>query len=166
MKFYYFFCKGQNINKTYIGLFDGYDGNVSSTFCSKQLHLALLKNISKFDKTVNFIKTEDALEDEINNMEKYEIVNKIESTHESRRSKHHENDDDDEQFKAYLNNIKSAFYNAYKQMDKLLSRGRNEKSKTRWSGATSVTCIIENIENKKTWIHVANCGTYTDQLEF
>ena len=45
-------------------------------------------------------------------------------------------------------------------MDKLLLRGRNEKSKIRWSGATSVTCIIENIDNKKSWIHIANCGNF------
>ena len=114
----------------------------------------MLKNISKFDKTVNYLRTDDCLDDEINHMEKYDGAS---STVES-RSENYATEDEDE-FKAYLNQIKISFQNSYKQMDKLLSRGRNERSKSRWSGVTSVSCIIENIENKKSWLHIANCGT-------
>ncbi len=143
------FILGQNINKTYIGLFDGFDGNVASSYCATQLHLAIIKNISKFDKTVDFIKN-DA--DEINN----ELVSNENSKVNSTKT----TEDTTDEFKNYLCNIKNAFYASYKQMDKLLSRGRNEKSRIRWSGSTSVTCIIENIENKKSWLHIANCGKF------
>jgi hypothetical protein len=60
---------------------------------------------------------------------------------------------------------KEAFKRAYKQMDKLLSRGKDETSKKRWSGATACTCIVENRPSEsgdkadnESWIHLANCG--------
>ena len=58
-----------------------------------------------------------------------------------------------------IHEYRNSFKYAYKQMDKLLSRGKDETSKTRWSGSTAVTCIIENVPETKTrWIHIANCG--------
>lgn len=58
---------------------------------------------------------------------------------------------------------KSAFKYTYKQMDKLLSRGKDEKSFKRWSGATACTCIIENRpKDNSSWIHLANCGKLID----
>ena len=58
--------------------------------------------------------------------------------------------------------FKNAFKYAHSQMDKLLSRGKGETSKLRWSGSTTCTCIIESKINEDGinggWIHIANCG--------
>ena len=58
--------------------------------------------------------------------------------------------------------FKNGFKYAYSQMDKMLSRGRDETSQLRWSGATACTCVIENKINEaglsEGWIHIANCG--------
>jgi hypothetical protein len=58
--------------------------------------------------------------------------------------------------------FKDAFKTAYSQMDKLLSRGKDETSKLRWSGTTTFSCIIESKINdsgvNEGWIHMANCG--------
>jgi hypothetical protein len=58
--------------------------------------------------------------------------------------------------------FKNAFKHAHIQMDKLLSRGKDETSKLRWSGTTTCTCIIESKINEDGvnggWIHIANCG--------
>ena len=48
-------------------------------------------------------------------------------------------------------------------MDNLLARGKDEKSKVRWSGATGCACVIEGVPNSgesksKGWIHISNCG--------
>jgi hypothetical protein len=65
----------------------------------------------------------------------------------------------------HLKNIRNTFYSSYKQMDKLLSRGKNEKSKVRWSGATGATCLIEHVDDNTTWLHVANCGKLSLKLK-
>lgn len=151
------------MNKTYIGVFDGYDGSVASSKCASQLHLALLKNISKFDKSIDYEKfyTKNFFDekhfDEINHLEKYEII-KDENEQALDNTVLTMNNDESNEIGTYVNNIKNAFNESYRNMDKLLLRGKNERSKVRWSGATAATCIIETLDNNKTWLHIANCG--------
>lgn len=61
--------------------------------------------------------------------------------------------------KSMTKHYSDSFRYAYRQMDKLLSRGKYETSKKRWSGTTTFTCLIESKREKgENWIHVANCG--------
>jgi hypothetical protein len=61
--------------------------------------------------------------------------------------------------KAMTKHFSDSFRYAYRQMDKLLSRGKYETCKKRWSGTTAFTCLLESKRDKvENWIHVANCG--------
>lgn len=141
---------------TYIGVFDGHDGETASKKCAQQLHLALLKNLSKYKIGVQYIK-EKFVDDEINHLNKYEL-NKTEETSEtgSEISSSKPNE--------HIEYFHKSFKLAYREMDKLLSRGRDEKSIKRWSGASACCCIIENRESwdsekaNEGWIHISNCG--------
>jgi hypothetical protein len=179
LKFKLFDKLGDNENLTYIGTFDGYDGFVASNKCSIHLHLGILHYLSKSSLNTNdYIKLGYYDEDEINNLAKYytskqdiDYFKEMKSIkpNSSRNRINNENifDLNNVNDKDNLNDFeyrliqeyRNSFKYAYKQMDKLLSRGKDETSKTRWSGSTGVTCIIENMpETKTSWIHVANCG--------
>jgi hypothetical protein len=66
----------------------------------------------------------------------------------------------------YSEAFRNSFKQSYKQMDRLLARGKEETSIKRWSGATACTCVIERRKSEKeaatdahdTWIHLANSG--------
>jgi len=61
--------------------------------------------------------------------------------------------------KSMTKQFSDSFRYAYRQMDKLLARGKYETSKKRWSGTTAFTCLLESKREKnENWIHVANCG--------
>ena len=142
------------------------------------MHLALLDSLAKTEMNIEFIR-EKYLYDEINNLEKFAketldlnessktiFDNEIKSTRTSACDIERNSDlvsselvDEDRRIhKIY----KNSFKHAYRQLDKLLARGKDEKSRLRWSGATACTCIIENkkLPNDKSegWIHIANCG--------
>lgn len=138
---------GGNSNKLYMGLFDGHEGNGALIMCMSQLHLALLKNLSKYDSSIYY--SSDNQNDEINNQEKFEVKENEEQT-QYPATDEAINDQD---------NIKKAFIESYHQMDKLLKKGKYEKVLVnRWSGATCATCIIDKIDNENCFIHIANCG--------
>jgi hypothetical protein len=150
-----------------------------------QLHLAILKNLSKLNVGVEFLR-EKYIDDEINHLNKYEqkcdddddqqrsTATTVFSYIKSEQSNLTKNDilnletfdvdDNNYRIKSYSQSFKYA----YKQMDKLLARGKNEKSIKRWSGATACTCIIENSASSDdlvtdspssdAWIHISNCG--------
>lgn len=127
---------------------------------------------------VNFVK-EKYDYDEINNLEKY--ANIQDSQCATDRTNEDKNDSKDAEFKLKFSNYvdspesldnpynyteeemklvriyRNSFKYAYRQMDKLLARGKDETSKVRWSGATGCSCIIEKTDSGG-WIHVANSG--------
>jgi serine/threonine protein phosphatase PrpC len=150
---------GENENLTYIGVFDGYDGNTAAHLCSRQLHLALLKSLvdsANFD--IKF--TQEMYEfDEINHLEVFD--EKLLVDDKIKESNDKENVSNDAA--AFTRVFRSSFKHAYSQMDILLARGKGETSKVRWSGATTFSCVIEKRnngidDNAETWLHLANCG--------
>ena len=201
---------GENKNLTYIGVFDGYDGSISSSRCAEQLHLALLAQLAKQSslEEVRFIK-ENFKFDEINNLDRYDHSqmtaapgeprlllgsSDLKTSKSSMRSRNSYSSRNDYRSLAGIENspasgplserdrrlvsmYRDSFKHAYRQMDRLLARGRDETSKKRWSGATACTCVLERREDKseetsgernspetaaatatQTWIHLANCG--------
>lgn len=168
-----------------MGVFDGYDGDVASMRCADQLHLAML-NYFELNKSelpqggqlVNFNKERFNF-DEINNLEKFDTTSQTSNDRKTTKSGKSSLSKRTRSSKSYYGSIaeievsqcefteeevklndsyRDSFKHAYKQMDKLLLRGRDETSRKRWSGATACTCLIENRDNNDTWIHVANCG--------
>lgn len=163
---------------TYIGTFDGYDGDVSSNRCADQLHLGILNAMESIDKSrIKFIKEKYHF-DEINNLEKFDYLIKDDDSVSSKifsdyyqTSKsfslnnfsteelgYESSFTEEEKILAKL--YRYSFKYAYQEMDKLLAKGKGETSRVRWSGCTLCSCIIEKKENIG-WIHIANCGMIT-----
>jgi hypothetical protein len=146
---------GENENFTYFGVFDGYDGEVASRRAASQLHLAVLFSLSELNTELQFLK-ERYVYDEINHLEKYSNSEEPNFKNEILADLKDLTEEEINQKK-----IHHSFTYAYRQMDKLLSRGKDETSKVRWSGATACACIIEHKRNNNEgWIHISNCGNY------
>lgn len=137
---------GENKSLTYLGTFDGYDGDVASAKCSLQLHLALLYQLSRMNVGVEYLK-EKFIYDEVNYLNKYDESGEDKEPAVADRTL------------SRTERFQSSFGYAYRQMDKLLARGRDETSQKRWSGATSCVCVIENRDGEG-WIHMSNCGMW------
>ena len=110
-----------------------------------------MKNISKFDESVKFVPNGDDKDhfDEINHLEKYAkdehaaddigtekldesiLIQNNDDGNNNNNNNGKKNMEANNEFTKYLTNIKDAFYESYKQMDKLLSRGKNERNKAR-----------------------------------
>lgn len=94
-------------------------------------------------------------------MSKYEKQEEIEAIEQQDKSPNK-----DDQVPTRNECFQRSFKYAYRQMDKLLSRGRDEKSQKRWSGASTCTCVIENRQTGNAdspvegWMHIANCGKH------
>ena len=150
---------GENKNFTYCAAFDGYDGEVASSRAALQLHLAILFSLSKLKPEIKF-QSDRYIYDEINHLEKYSNTEVAEFESEILVA------DDLTEEEIDQKKIYKSFSYAYKQMDKLLSRGKDETSKVRWSGATACACIIEYKPNgQERWIHISNCGSYNFELK-
>jgi hypothetical protein len=199
LRFLNFFIKGENDRFTYIGTFDGYDGDVASNKCALNLHEALLYSLWKKDPLeFKYSFTDKLNEEEINNLDQYEQITSNDQKEKNDPVENVNSKENDEVSNNQVNskeflrtetrpkNVKAELYNelvnmtlsnlnseertmtkqysdsfryAYRQMDKLLSRGKYETSKKRWSGATAFTCLLESKREKnESWIHVANCG--------
>lgn len=160
---------------TYIGTFDGYDGDNSSIKCCSQLHLGLLQALESLDSSkIQFIREKYEF-DEINNLEKFDYTNQDQDENDVKILTDNDRikkkfvlknfiDDEskfDSSFTKHENDIIASYRNAFKysfqEMDKLLARGHGETSKIRWSGTTACCCIIEKVDSTG-WIHIANCG--------
>jgi serine/threonine protein phosphatase PrpC len=155
---------GDNHNLTYFGMFDGYGGHLASKYCSEQLHLAILQSLSLLsqDQGIKF-NPNDYINDEINHLETNELTNEKQINLQPKNlnskrpiSSIQSNLLNEKQIESILS-FRASFLEAYSKMDRLLARGTDERSISRWSGATSCTCIIEN-DPKGSWIHLANCG--------
>lgn len=143
---------GELANLTYCAVFDGYDGEVASANCATQLHLAFLFILQKLNPKIEFLK-DKYVYDEINYLEKYSKPLEVEEEEILADETNLTGEEISEK------NFHKSFIYGYNQMDKLLSRGKDETSKVRWSGTTACTCIIENkTETSQGWIHIANCG--------
>ena len=135
----------------YIGVFDGYDGEIASRKCSSQLHLSVLDHLEKSIGDVKFNK--EAFEfDEINHLERYE-KEEAEAEAEETPQNQEEESKNDPIDRVYRQSLRRA----YRYMDILLARGKGESSKVRWSGATSCTCVLVKTEEGG-FLHIANCG--------
>ena len=158
-------AKGENKNLTYIGTFDGHDGDTASNKCAAHLHLALAHRLAQLDEP---LVRETFADDEINHLDKYNLNYEAEqeaaasktpaaaagatSTSADQKVVVDQPLLDDlngaaraTQRPANSKEINDAFVYAYKQMDRLLMRGRDETSKLRYSGCTCATCLIEHV---------------------
>lgn len=172
---------GEDKNKCYFGLFDGYHGRFAADMAAAELHHLLLNEMAKFDpKTksttaTNILDTTDVEQysferpdtkesERVTLHEKsvdivQQIVNMCEDKYEElitpRRSKpgkqdaHRDEQKENRKKKQkapFTIKMESALAKSYYLTDILLSYGKDERSKVRWSGCSAVTVVIQGRE--------------------
>ncbi|KAK0067252.1 protein phosphatase 2C-like domain-containing protein 1 [Biomphalaria pfeifferi] len=165
---------GEDIDKCYVAVFDGYHGSNAAIKCSKHLHEFLLKEIQKFDSKIvstvarNFAEFEYPQEDyelqrpDTRNsvtrnlyQESKVLVQNILDTccneYDSQMETTMTKSDEKKKKKTdlYSDCMKKAFKKAYLSMDDQLSYGIDELSRIRWSGTSAVTCLIQQSSNQE-----------------
>lgn len=180
-------CLGEDKNKCYVGLFDGYHGRFAAEVAAGELHKILLHEMMKFDPRTKSVVTSNLAM--ITNLSKYKferpntsqservilydesvdiiqnIINICESKYEdlikeengisekiaTDRSKKDTDRSDKSKKKEkspFALKMEKAFSKCYYLLDILLSYGKDEHSKIRWSGCSAVTAVIQGIKEE------------------
>ncbi|XP_073424092.1 protein phosphatase 2C-like domain-containing protein 1 [Dendrobates tinctorius] len=125
---------GHRQNSCFAGIFDGYHGSAAALAAAAEFPILLLDNISAMDPSYKlneeerlFIRSFDTIfKDDYKETEHvFSIENKKKAN------------------KRRVESIHQAYAKAFWRMDRMLKLGRRESSKSRWSGCTAVTCLIE-----------------------
>ncbi|XP_078323765.1 protein phosphatase 2C-like domain-containing protein 1 isoform X2 [Crassostrea virginica] len=169
---------GEDKNKCYFGLFDGYHGRFAADMAAAELHHLLLNEMAKFDPKTKSTTVTNILDN--TDVEQYvferpdtreservtlheksvdivqQIINMCEDKYEElitpRRSKSAKQDDEQKENKKkkqkapFTIKMESALAKSYYLTDILLSYGKDERSKVRWSGCSAVTVVIQSGE--------------------
>ncbi|XP_075684365.1 protein phosphatase 2C-like domain-containing protein 1 [Rhinoderma darwinii] len=152
---------GQRQNTCFVGIFDGCHGNVAAFTAAAEFPILLLDQISAVDSSYKLNEEESFFIRSFDTVfkEHYKETEHIFSIENKRGVK--ETD---------VEGIHRAYAKAFWRMDRMLRLGRKESSKSRWSGCSAVTCLIDGItitdtqmlteKNKKRlgMLHVANIG--------
>lgn len=177
-------CFGEDRNKCYVGLFDGYHGRFAAEVAASELHKILLHEMMKFDPhTVSTVTSNLAM---ITNLSQYKferpntsqservilydesvsiiqnIINICESKYEelikeengaSENTKEERKETQSKQRKKekspFMIKMEKAFSKCYYLLDILLSYGKDEHSKIRWSGCSAVTAVIQSCKEEE-----------------
>lgn len=134
---------------SFFGVFDGFHGANSAELAARELSVLLLEQLVKFDPSFSLASEQ---KDFLFQMETLYERDTPASTDLRTTTK-------DQQ-------MTQAFITAFAHMDRILGLGRNETSRFRWSGCTSVICIVDQEMNPKAedhkalhgTMHIANCG--------
>ncbi|XP_066440882.1 protein phosphatase 2C-like domain-containing protein 1 [Eleutherodactylus coqui] len=150
---------GQRENTCFAGIFDGYHGNVAALTAAAEFPVFLLDQISVMDPSYKLNEEEKLLIKSLDSVFKdnYRESERLFSLEKKKGAK--ETDVED---------IHLAYAKAFWRMDRMLQLGRKENSKSRWSGCSVVTCLIEGFIDKQMstdkdqtklgMLHVANIG--------
>ncbi|KAK6165769.1 hypothetical protein SNE40_022628 [Patella caerulea] len=156
---------GEDPSKCYLGIFDGHNGHFAAEAAATELHGILLNEMQKFDP-----KTKSTVA--LNMVDENTIATHRPMTQESERANLHEdsvklvqqiiamceekyaqlmgdNVDNSQKAKSKFKNpfsekISEAIKKAYQLFDIFLSYGKDEHSKVRWSGCSSLNVIIQD----------------------
>ena len=176
-------CFGEDQNKCYLGLFDGYHGRFAAEVAASELHKILLHEMMKFDphtksvitsnlamitnmsqykferpntsqseRVILYDESVDIIQNIINICEsKYEDLIRDESeiydklaTDRSQKDTDRSNKSKRKEKSPFALRMEKAFSKCYYLLDILLSYGKDEHSKIRWSGCSAVTMVIQD----------------------
>lgn len=165
-------CFGSDPNKCFFGIYDGHHGRFAAEIAANELHHALLIEMEKFDPktkctcTFNMADSYDishydihsrpntatsirgeihdvssniihqiiaSCEDIVNDLQKEDQPDQL-ATKKNQRSM------DD----PFAMKMADAFKKAHKHTDVILSWGRDEMSRVRWSGTSTLGCVVLN----------------------
>ncbi|KAG8572996.1 hypothetical protein GDO81_012241 [Engystomops pustulosus] len=152
---------GHRENTCLVGIFDGYHGNMAALTAAAEFPILLLDSISALDPSYKLNQEEESFVRSFDSVYKddYKKTEHIFSTEKTKRGK-----DPD------IEGIHMAHAKAFWRMERLLQLGRKESSRSRWSGCSAVTCLIDGStipdpqrseDKEKTRLgvlHVANIG--------
>ena len=176
-------CFGEDQNKCYLGLFDGYHGRFAAEVAASELHKILLHEMMKFDphtksvitsnlamitnmsqykferpntsqseRVILYDESVDIIQNIINICEsKYEDLIRDESeiyeklvTDRSQKDTDRSNKSKRKEKSPFALRMEKAFSKCYYLLDILLSYGKDEHSKIRWSGCSAITMVIQS----------------------
>ena len=156
---------GDDADKCYVGLFDGHHGRFASEVAAASMHYLLLNEMAKFDsETISTRTLAEATEicgyefkypeSESSRVEEgvsivQQIINLCEEKYQKMVQRQGNTERDRKKKNRSLKHplqpkIADAFKKVYEFVDILLSYGKDECSKVRWSGCSALTAIIQN----------------------
>ncbi|XP_059175256.1 uncharacterized protein LOC131955248 [Physella acuta] len=170
---------GGDQNKCYLAIFDGYHGKNAAQRSANELHHLLLNEMATFSRLhLDYSNNEQQEPAALNK----NIMSLCYKKYEERMKE--TNGDDNLNKKptnlTFTENLKEAFRKSYHLVDILLTDGKGESSKFRWSGTSALTLVIsktqtaegmteheETAENKNImsqteevgFIYIANAGS-------
>ncbi|GFR85649.1 protein phosphatase 2C-like domain-containing protein 1 [Elysia marginata] len=167
---------GEDRNKCYLAVFDGHHGEFAAERSANEMHHLLLHEMAKFDSKTksttarNFAESASARKDYEQlrpetrdsfrtnlHQDSAEIVKNImdmcnakyEEIMKDKTDEINSKKKKSQRYHPFNDKMQKAFRKSYLFMDILLSYGKDEMSKVRWSGTSAVTIVIHNTQNSK-----------------
>ncbi|KAL2084435.1 hypothetical protein ACEWY4_019953 [Coilia grayii] len=133
----------------FFGVFDGFHGRTSAELAASELPVLLLGQLVKVDPSFSL------------DGEQRDFLSRVESL-----SKKDGLDSADLETMTKDQQMTQVFTRAFSHMDRILGLGRRETSNIRWSGCTSVICVVDEEtapeepghKASQGKLHIANCG--------
>lgn len=157
-------CFGGDPTKCFLGLYSGYNGSNAAEISTRQLHKFVQSEIEKFDKC---LQSQDAAVNGLweNNVEvspgfsrpqgkqsihrsllsdgSADTSDNLKATPEEEGTRFSQNKDNKDST-TYACKVSGAFERAHHLVDEMLSSGKGETSRVRWSGCSTLTCLIQS----------------------
>ncbi|XP_009674687.2 protein phosphatase 2C-like domain-containing protein 1 [Struthio camelus] len=134
---------GSRSDTCFLGLVDGYCGVTAAEAVSAELPLLFLDQLAQTDSSYRKSKDEQQI------LDSFAPVITADYREKERIFSDKQENDKTNKTNTYKW-IHKAYAKSFWRMDRLLQLGRNETSKVRWSGCSTVTCLVERIHNEKT----------------
>ncbi|NXE48245.1 PP2D1 protein, partial [Casuarius casuarius] len=134
---------GSRSDTCFLGLVDGYHGVTAAEAVSAELPLLFLDQLAQADSSYKKSKDEQEI------LDSFATVITADYREKERIFSDKQDNDKTKKTNTYKW-IHKAYAKSFWRMDRLLQLGRNEVSKVRWSGCSTVTCLVERMHNEKT----------------
>lgn len=141
-------CFGGDQRKCFIGLYSGYNGSNAAKTSSKVLHTYLLPEITKFSDSFQ-LDIAKGSNDDLRGQDKSGQSGTSQNPEincDNSESSVHEEDAQDihsDLSHKFAQVMAEAFIKAHHSVDEILSNGEGESSRVRWSGCSTLACLID-----------------------
>ncbi|XP_075067545.1 protein phosphatase 2C-like domain-containing protein 1 [Mixophyes fleayi] len=144
---------GQRENTLFAGIFDGYHGKTAACTAALELPILFLDHISRVDPSYKLTEEEKLFINSFHTVfqEHYKETENLFSIRNKKSVK-----------EAGVEGVQTAYAKAFWRMDRMLKLGSAESSKSRWSGCSAVTCLIDGHTMTDTWQKTENVLKSTD----
>ncbi|ESO82507.1 hypothetical protein LOTGIDRAFT_236983 [Lottia gigantea] len=158
-------CFGDDSEKCYLGIFDGHNGHTAAETASTEFHKILLSEMRKFDPKTKSSELQNIDDNQSeaevgDSADLYgESVNLVQQIIKICEEKYQQvfgeaTDDPPKKCKGsskfktiFSERMSEAYKKAYRLFDILLSYGKDERSKVRWSGCSALNIVIQNTQS-------------------